>query len=152
MNICACMHAQIWSEKFITFIMYNSLFSCSKKSKIAALEAKLKLLEEDSLKVDLMPDVGAASSRPTSVTYAFIEQKPRGQKGAPKQHTASHPYHRSKPTRKHWTVALSGGKSNHHCNASPFWQMEHSTHYLAFSILGYFHILTSLHIYSMVLP
>ncbi|XP_037799509.1 probable RNA-binding protein 18 [Penaeus monodon] len=73
----------------------------SKKSKIAALEAKLKLLEEDSLKVDLMPDVGAASSRPTSVTYAFIEQKPRGQKGASKQHTASHPYHRSKPTRKH---------------------------------------------------
>ncbi|XP_050700058.1 probable RNA-binding protein 18 [Eriocheir sinensis] len=58
----------------------------SKKSKIAELEAKLKLLDdEDNLTIDLTPDVGA-ERRPTSVTYAFIERR-QGPK-TPSQHSA----------------------------------------------------------------
>ncbi|KAG7163751.1 probable RNA-binding protein 18 [Homarus americanus] len=75
----------------------------SKKSKIAALEAKLKLLEEDHLKVDLTPDVGASAARPTSVTYAFIERKPGPKpQGATNRsyHSSSHPYHKSKTSKK----------------------------------------------------
>ncbi|XP_071527958.1 probable RNA-binding protein 18 isoform X2 [Panulirus ornatus] len=78
----------------------------SQKSKIAALEAKLKLLEEDKLKVNLTPDIGANASRPTSVTYAFIERKSgtklQGQGTSSRSHqSSSHPYHSSRTSKKH---------------------------------------------------
>ncbi|KAK7062932.1 hypothetical protein SK128_001603, partial [Halocaridina rubra] len=75
----------------------------SKKSKIAALEAKLKLLEEDNLQVNLTPDVGASASNPTSVTYSFIERKPKtqGQKCTTRYQHPTNPYQRSRSTRRH---------------------------------------------------
>lgn len=96
------------------------LFHCSKKSKIAALEAKLKLLEENNLTVALTPDVGAGATKPTSVTYAFIERKPGTKTQASGTATstttapstssssfrkssssASHPYRRPRLAKKH---------------------------------------------------
>ncbi|KAK4329421.1 hypothetical protein Pmani_000179 [Petrolisthes manimaculis] len=75
----------------------------SKQSKIAELEAKLKLMDESSLSVDLAPDVGDEATRPTSVMYHFIERRRPGQGGpssgsstGPRPHTA-HPYPKSKP-------------------------------------------------------
>ncbi|CAL4196355.1 unnamed protein product, partial [Meganyctiphanes norvegica] len=77
----------------------------SKASKIAALEAKLKLLEEDSLPVKLAADCGAGTSKPTSITYAFIEKKTPHEKGGQRsssRHSYSssrHPYQK-RNTRK----------------------------------------------------
>ncbi|XP_063853216.1 probable RNA-binding protein 18 isoform X2 [Scylla paramamosain] len=59
----------------------------SKKDKIAELEAKLKRLE-DSLSVNLMPDIGA-SHKPTSVTYSFIERRPNSKGATGKTSTSS---------------------------------------------------------------
>ncbi|XP_066957634.1 probable RNA-binding protein 18 [Macrobrachium rosenbergii] len=74
----------------------------SKKSKIAALEAKLKLLEEDNLKVNLTPDVGASASNPTSVTYSFIERKAKmqGHKSTSRSQYSTNPYPRSRTSKK----------------------------------------------------
>ncbi|XP_076048703.1 putative RNA-binding protein 18 isoform X2 [Oratosquilla oratoria] len=76
----------------------------SKESKIAALEAKLKMLDDNSPEVRLTPDIGVSSSRPTSVTYTYVQQSSKNQnekgrssgssRDAKPKHTSSHPYDR----------------------------------------------------------
>ena len=52
----------------------NHFLNFSKESKIAALEAKLKMLEENSGEMSFTPDIGGPS-KPTKIIYNYIEQK-----------------------------------------------------------------------------